>query len=211
MSTVKWRSLPVEFKGERSYLQSANVWDSLAAFLTGEDFSGDAKFSAADAVLDIVFKKMMTGKIEFCLAEGRPPKVEDMSAQIILTAADGSKMMGLIRETGAPETGRFDDIENSFKPDVSLEEDAAEYNGDMPVSTSQMFVAIIKFWHQAKISNDVKWLATRLQLPLSFITAAPKAVRADIGTILKEGAGSISTVKASGAKPDTGRIYFFKT
>ena len=152
MSTVKWRPLPVEFKGERSYLQSANVWDSLAAFIMGEDFSGEAKFSAADAVLDIVFKKMMTGKIEFCLAEGRPPKIDDMSAQIILTAADGSKMMGLIRETGAPEMGRFDDIENSFKPDVSLEEDAAEYNGDMPVSTSQMFVAIINSGIKRKLA-----------------------------------------------------------
>jgi hypothetical protein len=134
-----------------------------------------------------------------------------MVAQVVLKFADGRKKVGLLRETAIPVTECFVDLENQFKPDVQIDVEGASYSGEPPVSLSQMYVAMIKFWHQANVNNDCKWLATRLQLPLACLKAQPSEIEIKPATILKDGAGSINVVSSKGAGSTDGRIYFFKS
>jgi len=203
-----WIPLDIKFKGERDYLQSANVWDAVAQHCL-EAFTDVGNMN--EAILDVVFKKIMHNKVELWLGKAPAPKDPNMVAQVVLKLTDGSKKIGLLRETEAIITERFEDVENQFKPDVQIDAEKAHYQGEPLISLSQIYVAMIKFWHQAQVDNNCKWLATRLQLPLGCLNARPSKVEIKPATILKDGAGSINVVSSKGAGVTDGRIYFFKS
>lgn len=205
---TEWIPLDIKFKGERNYLQSANVWDAVGAVCL-ERYSGIEELATSQ--LDIVFKSLMHNKIELWIGDAPAPKDANMVAQIVLKLADGRKQVGLLRETESAVTERFEDIESQFKPHVDIEADGAIYSGAPHFSLSQIYIAMIKFWHQAKVDNECKWLATRLQLPLGCLNAKPLETEIKPSTILKDGAGSINIVSSKGAGMTDGRIYFFKS
>lgn len=205
---TNWIPLDVNFKGTRNYLHSTNIWDAVAEHCL-ETFSGAENLP--DAQLDIVFKRIMHNKVELWLGASPAPKDPNMVAQIVLKLPDGRKQVGLLRDTGIRITERIVDMEDTLQPDVELSAEAATYKAPPIISLSQIYVAMIKFWHQAKVDNDCKWLATRLQLPLACLKAKPSEIEIKPTTILKDGAGSINMVRSKGAGSTDGRIYFFKS
>lgn len=208
----QWIPLDIEFKGDRTYLQSANVWDRVADFFLSVT-EMDEHVDINNVVLDMIFRKRISKKVELYLTDGRPPKDERNVAQVVVDGLPTGRILGVLRETDVDETGRFEDIENSFREQVVLEENHSSYetDGSLPISFSQMCVAMNKFWHLEKVDGDCKWLVTRMQLPLSCLNAQPREIEISTETILQKGAGSISLVKRPDLSPASGRIYFFKS
>jgi len=134
-----------------------------------------------------------------------------MVAQIILTTKGKKRLFGLLRSTGLEETERLVDMENSFRQDVKINKTGSIYKKNIQLSLSQIFVAMVKFWHQDVVDKDCKWLATRLQLPLLYHKAKPKLILTNTSIILKDGLGSITDVGVDSVNDLAGRIYFYKT
>lgn len=211
MTGLDWVTLTIPFKGDRPYLQSANVWDAVCDFIVSDDFTGPKEFQEEDVMLDIVFKRLIHSKVELYLSESRPLADKNMVAQIILTTKGKKRLFGLLRSTGLEETERLVDTENSFRQDVKISKTGSIYKKNIQLSLSQIFVAMIKFWHQDVVDKDCKWLATRLQLPLLYHKAKPKLILTHTSIILKDGLGSITDVGVDSVDDLAGRIYFYKT
>jgi len=211
LTGLDWVTLTIPFKGDRPYLQSANVWDAVCDFILSDDFTGTKEFQKEDVMLDIVFKRLIHSKVELYLSESRPLADKNMVAQIILTTKGKKRLFGLLRSTGLEETERLVDMENSFRQDVKINKTGSIYKKNIQLSLSQIFVAMVKFWHQDVVDKDCKWLATRLQLPLLYHKAKPKLILTNTSIILKDGLGSITDVGVDSVNDLAGRIYFYKT
>jgi hypothetical protein len=201
--------LDIPFKGHRTYLQSANAWDSVAkSLLAGAE--GLSEFADSGTVLDLTFRSLIGEAVSLHLSRERL-KLAEAKAQLLITSPDKTKAFGALVPTGQSVESRIDDVENGMKPDVQIDGERAVYKGDIPMSLSQVYVALIKFWHQANVDSDCKWLATRLQLPLACLKAKPTSVTIIPETILKDGAGSVTRVGADDDERLSGRIWFYKT
>lgn len=203
------RKLDIPFKGSRTYLHSTNSWDAVASLLSADELELGAELGAPDTVLDITFRSLILEGVDL-LVSGTRLKTPEAKAQMLIKSAGGARGFGELVSNGMPVTERVDDAEGPLRAGAVIDADGATFTGPLPVSLSQVYVALIKFWHQTNVDNDCKWLATRLQLPLACLTAEPATVRVVPETILKDGAGSVTRVSGDDDDTLSGRIWFFK-
>ncbi len=212
MDDFEWRSeLDVPFKGERYYLQSANIWNDLAEKILG-DSSFPREFATPDCICDILFRKLITSRLSVTLSTVKPTVNDQVVGNVFIKNAQGQRLMGMLYETGQNVSERIDDPEDEMRPKVVLEESAASYRGEFLLTVSEVAVAITKFLHQEQVDGDAKWLATRLTLPLAYVSeaAAANAASIQLRTLAADKSSSVNAVEIEGLSSSTGTINFYK-
>ena len=153
--TTEGSPLPVSFKGQRDYLQSADLWDAVVAILLGatpeEGWTIRMNFRSLAARTPWIYP--LEGNKE-------RPRFGD-----VVTLKEGESRKYLLCEGPEPVNQKVEDREVLIDPSVELMENAAVLTSDAPASPIEILVFMTKKLHLARVSNDVKWLATRLALP----------------------------------------------
>jgi hypothetical protein len=153
--------LAVPFKGERPYVQSANIWDATCAHLSREGWRPQAR-------LTLTFRQLIDrAPILHFPAPGRPGP--GVAVGDVVLADDDRRETGYLSRSEERIGARIPDYENTIKSSVVIGSGGARLTGKSErMSAVEIVVAVTKFMHQDIVSRDVKWLATRLDLPLGF-------------------------------------------
>ena len=149
--------LNVPFKGKRDYLQSGDLWDATVAALR------EAGGAAPGDRLSMRFRRLVSHAVCLMPFEGRRPA--EMIADVVLRGGDGARTF-LLAETEREVAERRDDHEATVLDRLEVDGDSGRVSGPFAVSPIEAIVAATKGLHLASVDGSVKWLATRLDLPL---------------------------------------------
>lgn len=154
-------TLDVPFKGQRTYLQSANLWHAISPLLLRSDRSSEARLSVS-------FRRLLD-RLPILIFPALDRPAPGVAVGDVVLTDEGRRELGYLREGDRPVGRRIADYEDGMRGDVQIDGTVARYVGSPAGMTSvEVIVAATKFLHQESVSAKVKWLATRLELPLRF-------------------------------------------
>ncbi|MEZ5922808.1 MAG: hypothetical protein R3D57_00315 [Hyphomicrobiaceae bacterium] len=161
--------LDVPFKGQRTYVHSTNTWDAVCAHLLAEGWRPEAR-------LILTFRSLMDRRpvLHFPadLRSAGGTAVGD-----VVVVDEGRRETGYLGLSPQPIEARVPDYEDSIRTGVALGSEGARLTGQPTNMTAiEVVVAVTKFLHQDNVSRDVKWLATRLDLPIGFALSRASAL-----------------------------------
>lgn len=193
--------LDVPFKGERPYVQSANIWDAACAYLSREGWRPQAR-------LTLTFRQLIACVPILCFpAHGRPATGAAVGDVVLVD--DDRRATGYLARSDEPIKLRVADYESTIKSGVVIGPESAQFTGKPDrMSAIEIVVAVTKFMHQDIVSRDVKWLATRLDLPLGFGLSRDTALEIRLAR-RTDALATVSEVIVNGAIQ--GRIAFNPT
>ncbi len=150
-------TLDVPFKGQRAYLQSANLWHAISPLLVR---------------LSISFRRLLD-RLPVLVFPAVDRPAPGVAVGDVLLSEEGRREIGYLKASDRPVSRRIADYEDGMRGGVQIEGAVAKYAGiPADMSPVEVVVAATKFLHQESISAKVKWLATRLELPLRFELSA---------------------------------------
>ncbi len=198
------RELNIPFKGSRDYLQSSNIWDAVA------DEAIESGWAKPAAQLDLVVRRRIQNRLAISDVTGQHSSMAP-AAEAILSWPGGRRHLRL-RETTGAVMERIEDPEEELRVRCRIGADSCAADGPFPFSGSQVVVALTKFLHEARVDGSVKWLATRLALPLAVRRSLPERVTVTMSAAMAAGTvASVALVMPSGEAAVDGRIFFHKS
>lgn len=153
-------TLDVPFKGRRDYLHSTNIWNAIASQFLNSGRPQTARLSVS-------FRRLIVRQPILSFPSLERPAAGVSAGDVVLVAGE-RRETGILKMSDLLVERRVDDYENGIRGDVTIEGDRASFAGKPDTMTAvEVIVAVIKFLHESAVSREVKWLATRLDLPLS--------------------------------------------
>lgn len=159
-------SLP--FKGRRNYVQSADIFDACAPRISnflnpGDDISLSATF---------IFRSFINTGMRLIMSSSVGEKLNvngvDVFGNIIVEDHTGKYFGQMVRNNENVDDYK-PDFESDLLSNLSIVANTitlAKKNKNLsPTETS---IALTKILHLDQVSDKYKWIATRLELPLSF-------------------------------------------
>ncbi len=198
------RDFDLPFKGNRSYIHSTDIFDACTAQIANSTY-------AEDMEVLFVFRSLLSSRMRLVLPERgdtvsfSEDKAADIFGDIVLKSSMGRRVGFLVRDK-REVTQRRQDLSAKLEAETIFDDDGihlAQRNPQLtPIETA---VALTKILHVSTISNQVKWLATRLQFPLKFSQMQYESMSVRIERNANDKATS-STVSCDGQP--VGRVMF---
>lgn len=158
-------TLDVPFKGRRDYLHSTSIWNAIAS-----QFIHAGRPPATR--LAVSFRRLIVRQpiLSFPFRDRTLPGVS--VGDVVLITGD-ARETGILKTSDLLVARRVEDYEDGIRGNVEIEGNRASFAGKPDTMTAvEVIVAVIKFLHERSVSRDVKWLATRLDLPLNLTLSA---------------------------------------
>lgn len=150
-------TLNIPFKGSRKYVHSTDLWNSVTACFYPAG-------PPADTRMLMNFRRLATNLPAVLAVE--TSKREYAFADLLIESPNARKVF-VLAETDQPVTGRVECPESWLVPHIVVDTESASLGGQTGASPIEMIVATCKKLHLLSVDDSVKWLATRLNLPIS--------------------------------------------
>lgn len=151
----------------------------------------DAGYSA-DSRLTMIFRRLTSFTPHFVM-----PAASSKAAIGDVVVNGEGRTVGVLEETDCKVPGRRPDHEADLFETLSVGEGWIEAQGPSPLSPIEVAVAATKRLHQLQVSSSVKWLATRIELPISFDAKADDVLKILI-IANRNGLATVSSVSVNG-------------
>lgn len=172
-------------KGNRDYVSSTQMFDAIRPVLV------TSGFSEADR-LKMTFRRLTLKTPRFVM----PARQSKFAfGDVVVT---GHRMaIGTLEETESEITSRRPDYEAGITSLFTVGEGWISASGISPLSAIEVVVAATKHLHHLQVSPSVKWLATRLDLPIGFDTWPADELKIQIMTN-RNGTATSNSVSVNG-------------
>lgn len=158
-------------KGSRDYVHSTQMFDAVRPLLLNAG-------AASEDRLTMIFRRL-TGRLPRVVMPAR--RSPYAFGDVVVTGSQ--KIVATLEETDGTITGRRPDHEAELFASLIVGDGwIAAPRAQFPLSPVEIAVAATKHLHHLQISSSVRWLATRLDLPMDFDATPDDDLRIEIAS-----------------------------